>query len=390
MGCPMRDTKAAEHDKYTLSADFSTALADAELLLQHASSNGLLPLVGDAAQQSTRTMICDLVTAREAIRGGEVPQHVVIAFWVAYAQLAAVLKPVNAASLAASRKISLAALKLCSTALVAIVIIVSIFLFMSNSTLSDTFELIDQQNAAALQLWSALQMLSSDSSPATVQGHGDPQSEAIIAERTFSDMVEFSRKSAWLLQTASRLNNWFTPWWMRPSITDVSFNGDGKDRLDHLNVPPSLSTVAEIREEAINQIKAYQNIREFALALYKMDTLIYNSLSTYALPTIYALLGAFLYGFRLYSRLIRRMEFRPSAAHSARYFIAAIAGLVVGLFGSLLPKSLALPPLAIAFLVGYAVEAFFSRLDDSIRRLKAETEKSEPVHTRSEALAAGD
>jgi hypothetical protein len=40
-------------------------------------------------------------------------------------------------------------------------------------------------------------------------------------------------------------------------------------------------------------------------------------------------------------------------------FIAAIAALVVGLFGSLLPKSLALRPLAIAFLVGYAVELFF-------------------------------
>jgi hypothetical protein len=56
----------------------------------------------------------------------------------------------------------------------------------------------------------------------------------------------------------------------------------------------------------------------------------------------------------------------------------------------LLPKSLALPPLAIAFLVGYAVEAFFSRLDYSIRRLKAETEKSGPELARSEALAAGD
>ena len=86
------------------------------------------------------------------------------------------------------------------------------------------------------------------------------------------------------------------------------------------------------------------------------------------------MLGAFLYGFRMYSRLIRRKEFLPSAAHSARYFIAAIAGLVVGLFGSLLPKSMALPPLAMAFLVGYAVEAFFSRLDELIRRLKgAET-----------------
>ena len=87
------------------------------------------------------------------------------------------------------------------------------------------------------------------------------------------------------------------------------------------------------------------------------------------LPTVYALLGAFLYGFRLYSRLIRRKTYLRSAAHSARYYIAAIAGLVVGLFGSLLPN-LVLSPLAVAFLVGYGVEAFFSRLDDLIVKFK--------------------
>jgi hypothetical protein len=386
----MGDTKAALRESDLPAEDFPRALVDAEELLRHASSNGLLPL-NDHVAESTRTMICDLVTAREAARNGEIPQHVVIAFWVAYAQLAQALKPVTAASLAASRRISLAGLKSCSTTLVAAVIVFSIFLFMSNSTLKDTYELIEQQNVAALQLWSDVQMLASETG--TARGVGDAQSGAIIAERTFSNMVEFSRKSAWLLQTASRLNGWFTPWWIRLSVADVSFNGEGRDRLNHLNVPPGISTIAEIKEEAINQIKAYQNIREFALALYKIDTLIYSSLSTYALPTVYALLGAFLYGFRLYSRLIRRMEYRPSAAHSARYFIAAIAGLVVGLFGSLLPKSFELPPLAIAFLVGYAVEAFFSRLDFFIRRLKAESEQpapSEPRPAAAGAAAAGD
>jgi hypothetical protein len=180
------------------------------------------------------------------------------------------------------------------------------------------------------------------------------------------------------LQSASRLNFWFTPWWMTSSIEDVTFDTTNKMGLDHLNVSPELTTVAEIEREAVNQIKAYQSIRDYALGLCKIDSLIYSSLSTYFLPTVYALLGAFLYGFRFYSRLIRRKEFLPSAAHSARYFIAAIAGLVVGLFGSLLPKGLSLPPLAVAFLVGYAVEAFFSRLDDLIRKLKGNDDAVSP------------
>ena len=68
--------------------------------------------------------------------------------------------------------------------------------------------------------------------------------------------------------------------------------------------------------------------------------------------------------------MIEHKEYLPSAASGARYFIASIAGLVVGLFGSLLPPSLVLPPLAIAFLVGYAVDAFFARLDQLIEKLK--------------------
>jgi hypothetical protein len=199
-------------------------------------------------------------------------------------------------------------------------------------------------------------------------------------------MVEFSRNSMGLLQSASRLNYWFTPWWMVLINTDVVFNADNK-QMNHLNVPPELHTVAEIAAEAVAQIRAYQTIRDYALGLYKIDTLIYSSLATYFLPTIYALLGAFLYGFRYYSGLIRRKEYLPSAAHSARYFIAAIAGLVVGLFGSLLPKSLALPPLAGAFLVGYAVEAFFARLDGLIHKLKGDDEAASAP--RKAAATAG-
>jgi hypothetical protein len=229
-------------------------------------------------------------------------------------------------------------------------------------------------------------------------GSARPAEEAsvsVAAQRTFSDMVEFSRRSMQLLQTATRLGGWFTPWWMRPSADDVSFKGVGDYRLAHLKVPPEISSTEGIRKEAINQIEAYQNIREFALGLFKIDTLIYSSLSTYFLPTIYALLGAYLYGFRIYTRLIQRMEYTPSAAYSARYFIAAIAGLVVGLFGSLLPKDLQMPPLVVAFLVGYAVEAFFSRLDDVITQLKKEPDapaaRKEPETAMTpEVVPAGD
>lgn len=347
---------------------FDEALIDASLLLEHAASHAMLPNGGSDA---AKAMIRDVVQAQEAALFGRLTPPMVIAFWVAYGRLAHLVKPVSAASLAACKRISLLGMQVRSACLVAAVIVFSIFLFMSTATLSDMSELIEQQNATGLKLWSDIQMLRANGGSGEA-GAADRPARAIIAGRVFEEMVEFSRKGTLLLQSASRLNYWFTPPWMISDNSDVTFNETNARGMDHLNVPPELSSADAIEQEAVYQIKAYQYIRDYALGLYKIDTLIYSSLSTYFLPTVYALLGAFLYGFRFYSRLIRRKEYLPSAAHSARYFIAAIAGLVVGLFGSLLPKNLSLPPLAVAFLVGYAVEAFFSRLDELIRKLKGD------------------
>jgi hypothetical protein len=344
--------------------EFDIALEEAGQLLEHAASAGLFPEEGPDAAEA---VIPRLIETQAAARSGRLTTEITIAFWIAYGRLARLSGQVSAASLAASKHVPMLGMKIRSTLVVALVIVSSIFLFMSTATLTETQDLIEQQNAAALKLRADLQVLRNGAP--TVNGTS-PQGTSVIADRVFEETVEFSRKSASLLQSASRLNGSFTPWWIKLSVDDVTFNASNKNDMYHLNVPPELTTVAEIENEAVYQVRAYQNIRDYALGLCKIDSLIYTSLSTYLLPTIYALLGAFLYGFRLYSRLIRRNEFLPSAAHSARYFIAAIAGLVVGLFGSLLPKSMALPPLAVAFLVGYAVEAFFSRLDDLIRKMK--------------------
>ena len=216
---------------------------------------------------------------------------------------------------------------------------------------------------------------------------------AVVSDRVFQDTVEFARRNQWLLQSAIKLHYWYNYWWTDYDTLRVTFNAEFGDkdalgRVDHLMVSPEITTSDEIAREVINQIKVYQLLRDYAQLLYTNDSIIYGGITTYLLPTIYALLGAFLYGFRLYSRLMRRTTYLRSAAHSARFFIAAIAGLVIGLFGSLLPQSLALSPLAVAFLVGYAVEAFFSWLDDIIGKLKnvASAEKGPVVREE----AAGD
>lgn len=350
------------------------AISDASLLLEHAVSTGRLPEGAGEVATANSDMVRRILTAR-ASDPGALSTDQAVDFWLAFDRLAKLVRPVTAQSIRSSRRVSLVQMKLSATLTVGAVIVLSIFLFMCNSTLNETSTLIDQQNEAALKLWSDVQTLSGATLGRTDDGDNMPAEGpqgSVAVERVFDDMVEFSRKNAWLLQSSSRLNYWFTPFWMRLDPAPVVFNKDNKSGLTHLNVPPDLNTIDQIKAEAIYQVRVYQTIRDYALGLTKINTLLYSSLSTYFLPTVYALLGAFLYGFRTYSRLIRRKEYLRSAARSARYYIAAIAGLVVGLLGSMLPKDVTLPPLAVAFLFGYAVEAFFSRLDDVINKLKAE------------------
>jgi len=371
-GCSEPDLGSAEALN---TPRFKAALDDAEVLLGYAASNGLLPpdKPGDMVDGIVQARKARLVTAQTAI-----------SFWIAYANLSKLTKPVTAASVRACAAASLLREKIWAFILVAFIIVFSIILFMNNQTAADTNALIEEQNAAALKLWDGLQMIKPDGNDWA--SHALP-SAAGAPGRVFQDTVEFSRRNQWLLQSAIKLHYWFNYWWADYDTLKVTFNSkdiDKKDesaRVDHLLVSPGISKPNDIAEEVVNQIKAYQLLRDYALYLYKMDTIVYGGITTYLLPTFYALLGAFLYGFRLYSRMMRQHTYLRSAAHSARFFIAAIAGLVVGLFGTLLPKSLALSPLAVAFLVGYAVEAFFSWLDDLIGKLKtAASGMKTPAH----------
>jgi hypothetical protein len=83
---------------------------------------------------------------------------------------------------------------------------------------------------------------------------------------------------------------------------------------------------------------------------------------------LYALLGACAYLLRTFEEQVKKRTFTGADRPTARFLIAAIGGVVVGLFGDFgTGHGASLPPLAIAFLVGYAVDVFFSFLDGMLR-----------------------
>jgi hypothetical protein len=87
---------------------------------------------------------------------------------------------------------------------------------------------------------------------------------------------------------------------------------------------------------------------------------------------------------RSFEEQIKLRTFTPSDAHIARCVIAAIGGAVVGLFNNFnISQDASIPPLAIAFMVGYAVDVFFSFLEGLLqtftRRGGSPTPKTEPA-----------
>jgi hypothetical protein len=125
-----------------------------------------------------------------------------------------------------------------------------------------------------------------------------------------------------------------------------------------------ITVPAVIKDEVEKKTPIYQAVRYFAKDIQERTTLFYGALSNFLLPPLYAILGACAYLLRTFSEQIKARTFAPSVAASARFIIAAIGGGVVGLFSNFtLGQGTSLSPLAIAFVVGYATDIFFSFLD---------------------------
>jgi hypothetical protein len=124
----------------------------------------------------------------------------------------------------------------------------------------------------------------------------------------------------------------------------------------------------------------YQDVRHFAQTITSDISTFYGALNSCILPILYALLGTCAYLLRTFEDQMSTRTFIPSVANSARFLIAAIGGTVVGLFGAFTPK-ISASPLAIAFLVGYAVEVFFAFLEGLIKSFTKSTRASSSTET---------
>jgi hypothetical protein len=142
------------------------------------------------------------------------------------------------------------------------------------------------------------------------------------------------------------------------------------DHFTHFTVNPSAHSMKDLVTEGENQIRLYQVIRDESEDISQKRKEFITGITTFLLPVLYAILSAFLYTFRSWCEKHSAGESFQSPDRTSRFLMAGIAGIAIGAFNDLFPKEVLFSPLALAFIVGYAIDVFTSRLDVLIENLK--------------------
>jgi hypothetical protein len=345
-------------------------LDDAERLLGYAAE------VGIEVEDNVR----DAILSARVASGSGMSEEVAANLLAALTKLAARVRPVTAESLRASSDPtqSLAVVRgytRIAIVLTAFIIPSSLATFVS-SAISDAIRKDTEiANALAVKLSDELgppqqgQEITNGRAGVNTLPRGVSEKDAIRDLQQFAAAIR-------AIDARARQLNLFTG----HSVTDPlrDRRADPNRLKEKLELPPSLP---DLPQAATDKIAVYQDIRYFAQSIQEALTTWSGAIASCVLPVLYALLGACAYLLRLFEEQMRNRTFTAGDRHVARFFIAAIGGLVVGLFNNLnVTQGGTLPPLALAFLVGYAVDVFFSFLEgilQSFSRARA-TQASAP------------
>jgi hypothetical protein len=241
-------------------------------------------------------------------------------------------------------------------------VLTSMLLFVMNTVADRVDTLIAEQNTDSLKLSDNLNYFAALHVPNDTPAPPD----------LFSNLVEFSRKTAIIIYEVHRLSPFETfglegESWSEGLLKKLKPKDATKTIFNHTGVDPRTKS-ENLFETGAYQIELYQSLRDFSQERCTSYKDIGGAISTYVFPVLYALLGAFLCDLRC--RLMPEAR-RPASLGSARYTTSIIAGAVLGIFTSLIPTSLSLPPLLVAFLLGYSADFFIARLDALIDKLRA-------------------
>jgi hypothetical protein len=344
-------------------------LAEAELLLSYAVETGVQ--VDPAVSRS-------ILEASTASHAGWT-EHAATNLLAAEATLAAVLKPVSAESLQNSaryrsksltRRLALAATM---GVLAAVIVLYSTAAFLFSAFSTNIRNSIAIANPLAVKLVDELgsaQVTNDKLCPKSETPVGSQVTENTSSSQNdtqkkyeISDLQTFAGAIRDMYGAARQMNRLYPFATQADPIVPYGSKFTPMEYAEVLELPPGLPNLALAATE---RICVYQRVRYYAQSTEDNATIFTGAVATGILPVLYALLGAGAYVLRRLESQLRSRTF-INETHSPRFITAAIAGAVVGLFN--FGQGVSVSPLAIAFLVGYAVDVFFTFLESLIQNL---------------------
>ncbi len=342
------------------------AVEDAEALLRYAAQSGI-----DLPNETVATVI----SAQSAGAQGRIGAEITVAFYAAYTRLAALVQPVTIDTLRvpeAKTAASLRRIGIVSVTLAVLVIICSVVTFMTTAMSGDIEAGINHANELAVKLREqvgppavAITEAEICVQPTTAPNQPIPFPDKLLLTQELQDFAATTRT---LVTEAGKLNFFVHYWENSPLDTPDAASPWRVRSRDLLQLHPDL---IDHRAEAFCKIYAFEDVRNFAKNV-RSDTLaVYGALAAYVLPVLYALLGAYAFTLRDFSERVKLRTYHASSyANTARTIAAMTAGAIISLFSNV-SQGLSLSPLAMAFLVGYGVEAFFAFLDTLLTAFSA-------------------
>jgi hypothetical protein len=270
-------------------------------------------------------------------------------------KLAQGLYPVTAASLRSTNDDAdrtVATLRRAAIVLAAIILPISISSFVTSAISDAIRQDIDAANSIALKLRAELppDALTGDAKPQLVLAPGASEFDVFMQLQQFAETIRAIDGRALQLRS-------FVPFMV--SDPWQAFRNDPDKMSERLQLDPALADPAKIARE---KIRILQEARFYGESLREAVSVVYGAITSCILPVLYSILGACAYLLMKTAEDIKKRRFVKSHADMARFVIAGIGGGVVGLFNFAIAQPVSVSPLALAFLVGYAVDIFFTLL----------------------------
>jgi hypothetical protein len=346
---------------------FEHALQDAERLLNYAAESGI------DVDSETRN---DVLHARSQCTRG-VSEQTTANLLTALTKLAARIRPVTAESLRAcanqERRTAHFYMKV-AIALAVIIIPCSVCSFVTSAIAEAIRKDIVTGNDLAAKLAAKLPIQAQSTTVTPGREANGGSASLPLPLDVITDLQQFASTIRFIDARAMRLNA-LTFHTERDPFAERRLSPDKMREVFQLQIglpnPPKI---------AADFIKTYQDVRLFAQSLVDDLSFFYGAITSCVLPMLYALLGTCAYLLRSFENGIKTKTFTPDRSNSARFVIAAIGGAVVGLFSNFsITQAASIPPLAIAFLVGYAVDVFFSFLEGLLQTFAKSKSGSVPA-----------